>query len=73
MDSSMPLFGNVALKLEYLSGDQLSHALDVQNQEDRSARPHRLVGMICQDLGYLSLDQARTVWGCQLTEPTRGE
>lgn len=49
----MTLFGLIALSFNYLSQEQLSHALEVQEQEDRDGKPHRWLGLICIELGYL--------------------
>ena len=46
-------FGIIALSFNYLTGEQLAHALEVQDQEDRDGKPHRWLGLICLELGYL--------------------
>ena len=54
-------FGEVAIELGYLSPEQLRRALVIQQQETVSTRPHRHIGRICVDEGYLSLPNVLTV------------
>jgi hypothetical protein len=46
-------FGIIALSFNYLTAEQLAHALKVQEQEDLAGKPHRWLGLICLELGYL--------------------
>lgn len=52
-DSNVTRFGLIALSFSYLTSDQLSHALKVQENEDAEGKPHRWLGLICIELGYL--------------------
>lgn len=54
-------FGEVAIELGYLNTDQLRRALDLQDQEQRDLAPHRHIGRICIDEGYLTLSHVLTV------------
>lgn len=54
-------FGEVAIELGYLSIDQLQHALAVQRREQAEQTPHRHLGRICIDEGYLTLSNVLTV------------
>ena len=49
----MTQFGIIALSFQYLTSDQLAHALEVQEREDQDGKPHRWLGLICIELGYL--------------------
>jgi hypothetical protein len=55
-DGTVTLFGLIALSLNFLNSDQLAHALEVQEQEDREGKPHRWLGLICIELGYLKAE-----------------
>jgi len=48
-------FGEVAVELGYLSQEQLQRALDLQHREQCDRTPHRHIGRICIDEGYLTL------------------
>lgn len=52
----MTKFGIIALSFNYLTAEQLAHALEVQEQEDRDGKPHRWLGLICLEFGYLRSD-----------------
>lgn len=54
-------FGELAVRLGYLTQEQLDRALAVQRQEDRELLPHRPLGTICLSLGYLTPDEVRTI------------
>ena len=47
-------FGTIAIELGYLSRQQLMQALDEQVDDDLSRRPHRVVGAICFDHGWMT-------------------
>jgi hypothetical protein len=49
------LFGTLAVKLQYLSHEQLASALAIQRREVESARRHRPIGQICIEEGLLSM------------------
>ena len=52
----MTKFGIIALSFNYLTSEQLAQALAVQEQEDLDGKPHRWLGLICLELGYLRPD-----------------
>jgi hypothetical protein len=54
-------FGEVAVEMGYLTPEQLRRALTIQHQEALSEQPHRHIGRICIDEGYLSLPNVLTV------------
>jgi hypothetical protein len=47
-------FGLYAVEWSWLSLHELSGALAFQRRDQRSMRPHRLNGVICNELGYLA-------------------
>ncbi len=47
-------FGTIAIELGYLNRQQLMQALDEQVDDDLSGRPHRVVGAICFDHGWMT-------------------
>jgi len=47
-------FGTIAVELGYLSRQQLLQALDEQVDEDLNRRPHRVIGAICFDHGWMT-------------------
>ena len=49
----MTLFGLIALSLNFINSDQLARALEIQEQEDREGKPHRWLGLICIEQGFL--------------------
>jgi RNA polymerase sigma factor (sigma-70 family) len=55
----MGLIGAAALTLEYITPSQLQRALDIQKRADERGEPHRYLGEIMKDLGFLTEDQIR--------------
>jgi uncharacterized protein (DUF433 family) len=53
----MKLFGELALQKGYLTPEQLSAALEVQDREAREQQAYRFIGEILVDLGYMSEKQ----------------
>ena len=47
-------FGTIAIELGYLTRQQLTQALDEQVSDDLNRRPHRVVGAICFDHGWMT-------------------
>ncbi|HEY5674118.1 MAG TPA: hypothetical protein VIR78_10455 [Malonomonas sp.] len=47
-------FGTIAIELGYLNRQQLMQALDEQVDDDLNRRPHRVVGAICFDHGWMT-------------------
>lgn len=50
-------FGTIAVEFEFLTIEQLKWALDVQVADDCSGRPHRVIGAICFDHGWMTPEQ----------------
>lgn len=47
-------FGTIAVALGYLTRSQLMHGLDIQVDDDLSGRPHRVIGAISFDQGWMT-------------------
>ena len=60
-DQKSVRFGVMAVKLGFLSSDQLVHALEVQVQENLTKGEHRMIGMILLEQGRLTLDQVNEI------------
>ena len=57
-------FGVIAaVQKEYISIKQLVEAMSVQVQDDAEKRPHRRVGEILVELGYMDQGQVEEVLG----------
>lgn len=54
-------FGVIAVEKGFISKEQLFEALQAQVEENLSDKPHRLIGHILINLGYLTRDQADAV------------
>ena len=54
-------FRTVAVSTGAVTLDQLQEGLHVQVAEDVAGKPHRLIGTILQDLGYLDEAQVARV------------
>lgn len=50
-------FGGAAQDMGYLTPEQVASALNLQEREDSIGRPHRRLGAICVELGYLNDEQ----------------
>ncbi len=46
-------FGTVAVNLGLISRQQLEEGLKLQNEDNAAGNPHRLIGSIFQELGYI--------------------
>ena len=57
----MARFGTTGVSLGYLTLDQVLHALRLQDAEDGARLPHRYMGEICRDLGYLTEEQREEI------------
>jgi hypothetical protein len=55
--SSFEPFGQVAIKLGYVTPSQLESALDIQKSLEQSGRGRKLLGMILMEIGLLSSAQ----------------
>ncbi len=54
-------FGHAAVKLGLLTEEQLKEALCEQVEDDLTCRPHRLLGEICSQNGWITSDQIKKV------------
>ncbi|OHB25624.1 MAG: hypothetical protein A2X84_05380 [Desulfuromonadaceae bacterium GWC2_58_13] len=52
-----PRFGMIAVKLGYITPTQLRQAMIMQLDDDMEGIPHRLLGDILFDLGWMSAGQ----------------
>jgi hypothetical protein len=55
------LFGEIAIKRQFIAEKQLLECLDIQKMEDLRGAPHRLIGEIMVDRGYLTPEQRETI------------
>ena len=53
MSSMEKRFGTVAVNLGLISRQQLEEGLKLQRKDTAEGKPHRLIGSIFQDLGYI--------------------
>ncbi len=54
-------FGQVAVKLGFLTEEQLKEALYEQIKDDLTQKPHRLLGEICGLKGWMTHEQIADV------------
>lgn len=54
-------FGKIAVECGFLTGEQLQQALCEQVEDDLSNRPHRVIGAICFDHGWMTPQQIEDV------------
>lgn len=54
-------FGKIAVDCGYLSADHLRQALNEQVDDDLADRPHRVLGAICFDHGWMTPAQIEEV------------
>lgn len=54
-------FGTVAVDNKMITADQLHEALKIQVEDNIEGREHRLVGVILEELGYISKDQTQKI------------
>jgi hypothetical protein len=59
--ASLPRFGKLAVDFGYITPQQLREALLEQLDDDLAERPHRAVGTILLDRGWMTLRQVETV------------
>ncbi len=50
-------FGQIAVKLEFITEEQLKEALYEQIKDDLTHRPHRFLGEICVSKGWMTDEQ----------------
>lgn len=56
-----PRFGQVAVELKFITGQQLQRAICMQVDDNLGGSPHRLLGQILFELGWLSPRQIEVV------------
>ncbi|WP_432823082.1 hypothetical protein [Trichloromonas sp.] len=73
-DPHSPRFGMIAVKLGYITPTQLRQAMIRQLDDDMEGRPHRLLGDILLEFGWISaqqrdevLEKTRRCYGCTET------
>ena len=54
-------FGTIAVELGYLDRKMLMQAIDEQVTDDLDGRPHRILGAICFDKGWMTPGEIDTV------------
>lgn len=54
-------FGKIAVENGFISGDQLRQALCEQIDENLADRPHRVIGAICFEHGWMTPGQIEEV------------
>ena len=60
-DAQIPRFGIIAVKQGFITQTQLQEAMNMQVQEDLDGKPHRLIGSILMDSGYITVQQITDV------------
>ena len=54
-------FGMIAVELEFITADKVKEAMAEQVDDNLSSRPHRLLGRILLEKGWMSAQQIETV------------
>ena len=54
-------FGTVAVEKKLITVEQLVEAMTIQVTEDVEGKPHRPIGVILADLGYMAPSQIQVV------------
>ncbi len=52
-----PQFGKIAVDMRFVTAEQLTEALAEQAEDSLSNKPHRLIGRILFDHGWITRDQ----------------
>ena len=52
-----PQFGKIAVDMGFVTAEQLTEALAEQAEDSLSNKPHRLIGRILFDHGWITRDQ----------------
>ena len=52
-----PQFGKVAVDMRFITAEQLTEALDEQAEDSFSDKPHRSIGRILFDHGWITRDE----------------
>ncbi len=56
-----PRFGNIAVHMGFVTAEQLKEAVVLQVEDDIFERPHRLIGEILLENGWITDEQIDTV------------
>ena len=56
-----PRFGQIAVEMGFITLEQLKEALAEQIEDDISQRPHRLIGEILFEKGWMTFQQTEMV------------
>ncbi len=70
--AQVPRFGMIAVDMGFVTAQQLKEVLTEQIEDDLSNRPHRLVGEMFFDRGWMTHDQIETVLN-RLSNEKRGK
>ena len=54
-------FGSIAYQRRYLTKEQIQEGLSEQVDDNVSGRPHRLLGKIFRDKGWLTEEQEKSI------------
>jgi tRNA(Glu) U13 pseudouridine synthase TruD len=54
-------FGSIAYHREYVSKEQIQQAIAEQVEDNLSKRPHRLLGSILREKGWLTKEQEKSI------------
>jgi hypothetical protein len=54
-------FGSIAYQRRYLTKEQIQEALSEQVEDNLSGRPHRLLGTIFREKGWLTEEQEKSI------------
>jgi hypothetical protein len=54
-------FGAVAVDLGLITRQQLEEGLKLQNEDTATGKPHRLIGSIFLELGYIDADHVAEI------------
>ncbi|MEW6117234.1 MAG: hypothetical protein AB1553_10090 [Nitrospirota bacterium] len=56
-----PRFGEIAVEMGFITPDQLKHALAEQVDDDLAHNPHRIIGSIFFDKGWMTYQEIEMV------------
>ncbi len=55
-------FGLIAIEKGFITKDQLHKALIIQVEDNVQGKPHKIIGDILIDLGYITPEQANEIF-----------
>ena len=56
-----PKFGKIAVDMEFITAEQLTEALAEQAEDSLNNRPHRFIGKILSEKGWMTNEQVNIV------------